>query len=190
MNFWRSSKSGFRVAKTPKSLPSASGGGAIEVRSFSDSPLQRGSGVSPLVKNGIFRFPTSAEDGASPFQPQPRNTSHEDKVEGKGEVEEGRDGHRGPVARHGAVRRQRTEEHRPAAVRPQPGRSGNRGPAAGEEDRRPAARRVRGEALRRIRPALPLCRQGVPHDVRRGGHPRRQPGAKLRPRHRVRLRPP
>ena len=103
MNFWRSSKSGFRVAKTPKSLPSASGGGAIEVRYFSDSPLQRGSGVSPLVKNGIFRFPTSAEDGASPFQPQPRNTSHEDKVEGKGEVEEGRDGHRGPVARHGAV---------------------------------------------------------------------------------------
>ena len=106
MNFWRSSKSGFRVAKTPKSLPSASGGGAISVRYRCDSPLQRGSGVSPLVKNGIFRFPTSAEDGASPFQPQPRNTSHEDKVEGKGEVEEGRDGHRGPVARHGAVRHQ------------------------------------------------------------------------------------
>ena len=106
MNFWRSSKSGFRVAKTPKSLPSASGGGAIEVRYFSDSPLQRGSGVSPLVKKGIFRFPTSAEDGASPFQPQPRNTSHEDKVEGKGQVEEGRDGHQMPRMRRDVPSRQ------------------------------------------------------------------------------------
>ena len=43
----------------------------IEVRYFSDSPFQRGSGVSPLVKDGIFRFPTSAEDGASPFQRKP-----------------------------------------------------------------------------------------------------------------------
>ena len=30
------------------------------MRSFSDSPLQRGSGVSPLVKKGIFRFRQAA----------------------------------------------------------------------------------------------------------------------------------
>ena len=61
MNFWRSSKSGSRVAKTPKSLPSASGG---------SERLRRGSAATtPLRYAPCLQRPANTVRN----QPKPRN---------------------------------------------------------------------------------------------------------------------